>query len=155
MSRMKSSFIRMVSWEDLFLSILLSWLGKKLLDYVWEKGKIRIRLEGETHLARYLFVMFGEDALLFVFGWLIGIPYQTQDVSRPQDVTDTEFHDSLLRFLILHRRYHDYVRNRSCRVCPVILFSKNSFKNTFSTQTYIRLLICACPHTLEFNTMGL
>lgn len=128
MSETKSKPIRLVSWEDLFINILFSWIGKRILDFIWENARIRIKFVGETHILRYLFVMFGEDALLFIFGWLIGIPYEMKEISRPQDMTESEFRTLIQRFLILHMRYHEYMGNRPCRVCPVILFHEKVLK---------------------------
>jgi hypothetical protein len=128
MSETKPQPTRLASWEDVFITIVLSWMGTKILDFLWKVFRTRIRFVGEAHVGRYLFVMFGEDALLFIFGWWIGVPYETRKITKPQDVTESEFDDRLLRFLLFHMRYHDYIGNRPCRVCPIIYFYRNDLE---------------------------
>lgn len=115
MSEEKSKLIRMVSFEDLFL-ILLSWVAKKFLDFLWAKGKARIRFEGKTHFGRYLFVMFGENVLMFMFGWLL-------DSSKSTD--SSESRELFRRFLRLHKRYHQFKGDRLCCVCYNVIFFRS------------------------------
>jgi len=100
----------MVSLRDILIGGIISWFIKKLLDFLWEKGK-RVRFEGKTHIGHYLFVMFGERFLLFMFGWLLG---------TPEGVEETEIQDLVIRIVKLHRRFHQFVGNEPCSVCDVV-----------------------------------
>lgn len=86
---------------------------KKILDFLWKKARLRLRIEGKTHIGRYLFVMFGETILQFMFGWLLGAP-ENADIS--------EYQESIKRFLRLHRRHHQFVGNKPCSLCYVIAY---------------------------------
>jgi hypothetical protein len=135
MSETERKPIRLVSWEDVFIDIVLAWMGAKILDILWQKFKKRIKVVGETHLGRYLFVMFGETFLLFLVGWLIGVPSETKRITKPENMTESEFDDLLQRLLMLHKRYHEFVGKRPCRVCLIIFFYRDDLENRISTRS--------------------
>ena len=112
MSEIRPRFIRMIPLRDIFL-IFFSWVVKQFLDFVWKKAKIRLRFEGRTHIGRYLFVMFGVDLLMFMFGWILYIPEDEQVI---------EYQELVRRLLKLHRRYHQFVGKKPCCVCLNIIF---------------------------------
>ena len=125
--------IRLASWEDAFIGLLLTWMGTKILDFLWGKVRTRVRFVGETHVGRYLFVMFGENLLFGMFGWLMGFD--------PKNTTESEFNDFLLRFVRLHKRYHDYIGNRPCRVCPTIAFCENAMRKHAQGSNLLPFLV--------------
>jgi len=102
----------MISLRDIFL-IFFSWVVKKLLDFIWKKAKIRLKIEGRTHIGRYLFVMFGVDLLMFMFGWILYIP---------KDEEVIEYQESVRRLLKLHSRHHQFAGKKPCCVCLSTIF---------------------------------
>ena len=114
--------IRMVSYED-FLLIVLSWIVHKLFNFIWERGKTRLKFEGKTHFTRYLFVMFGDWLLGLMFGWLLG---------TPEDTKTSEFQESVERFVKVHRRYHQFVGSKPCSACYYIYWNRMLFERFVS-----------------------
>jgi hypothetical protein len=110
---------RTLSWQDLAISIVSTWLGEKVLDFLLKKIRLKITLEGKSHFKRYLFVMFGNQLLMFIFGWLLG---------SPKDTESSEFGESVDRFLKLHRRYHQFAGRRPCSACYAIYWNRLLFE---------------------------
>jgi hypothetical protein len=105
------------------LSPIWAWIVRKLLDFIWERNKTRLRLEGKTHFSRYLFAMFGDELLLFLFGWLLG---------TPENVEMSEFQESVQRFARLHKKYHQLVGSKPCSVCYSIYWNRMLFERMVS-----------------------
>jgi hypothetical protein len=122
-SEMKSKTVRIASWQDIFITILAGWIGKRILDFMWEKSKAKLKFEGKTRIRNRIFVMFGVDILMIMFDWLLYIP-------RKEDVS--EYRDSLKRFLRLHERYHRLAGNQLCCVCLNVGLFQLHFKNYVS-----------------------
>jgi hypothetical protein len=114
----------MVSYEDFYL-IILSWIVHKLLDFFWERNRAKLRFKGDTHFKRYLFVMFGEQLLMFMFGWLLG---------TPEDTEASEFQESVKGFAKLHRRYHEFIGNKRCAACYGIYWNYFLFERIVSNR---------------------
>jgi len=106
----------------------LGW--KKVLDFLWEKAKVRIRLEGRTHFGRYLFVMFGDQILLFMYGWLLSSFAKAR--SKPQYMSECQ--ELLVRFQRLHIRYHQFIGRKPCRVCYAIILLDKYLKEYAKTH---------------------
>jgi hypothetical protein len=120
--------IRSISWKDPIINFALGYIGGKILDFLWKEFRTRIRFVGKTHMGRYLFFMFGDIYLSYMVGYLIGFPFKTEKITKPQDMTESEFNRKLLRLVMLHKRYHDYVGKKPCSVCPVIYFYRNDLE---------------------------
>jgi hypothetical protein len=122
---MKSKRIRMASWQDEAIQILIQWIGRKILDFLWEKSKAKLKLEGRTRIRHRILVMFGVDILMIMFNLLLYIP-------RKEGVS--EYQDLLRTFLRLHVRYHQLVGNQLCCVCVNIGLFKPYFKHYVSER---------------------
>lgn len=120
---MKSKTIRMASWQDIVISIILTWIGKRILDFLWEKTVGKLKFEGQTRIRNRIFVMFGVDILMFLFNWHLYTP-------REEDVS--EYRDLLRRFLRIHQRYHQLAGNQLCCVCLNVGLFQFHFRNYVS-----------------------
>ena len=116
MLKTKPRLIRMVSLSDILIGGILSWFIRKIFDFLWEKAKPRLELEGKTHIGRYLFVMFGAYLFNFMFGYMFYIPKDEEVV--------IEYQILVRRVLKLHRRYHQFVGNKPCSTCLLIVACK-------------------------------
>lgn len=125
MSRDRLRPTRTISWQDEAIMILVRWIGNRLFDFFWGKIKTRLKFEGKTHFRHRIFVMFGNDLLMFILGWILYVPTEENT---------TSYREELSRFLKLHRRYHQLGgnRNRPCCVCLNINFFKPHFERYVS-----------------------
>ena len=102
---------------------LLGWIMGKLLDFLIKKAISRLDLKGGTHIRRYIFVMFAVDVLMITVRLLEYIPDEPHV---------SEYREQLVRFLRLHRRYHEFVGTEICCVCVNISYLKPHFQKYVS-----------------------
>jgi hypothetical protein len=109
MSKAVPKVTRTISWDEEFIKfIVFNIFITRILAFVIKRLKLKIRLEGKSHFRQRMFVIFGVDLLMFLFGSLAFVPQKGEEV---------EYSDFLKRFLKLHNRYHQLAGNDICCVC--------------------------------------
>lgn len=125
MSKVKSRPTRTFSWQDEAIKILMQFIGNRILEFLWEKIKARLKFEGKNSFRHRMFVMFGNNLLMFLLGWILYVPTEENTA---------EYREQLSRFLKFHRRYHQLGGNRDklCCICLNIDFFKPFFERYVS-----------------------
>ena len=119
---------RMISWSDLAIEIFLTWLGTKVLDFIWKKAKANVKLEGKTHFTFYFIRTVGEGMNLYASLVLRTVirGYQRVESSLGKDTTQyKELKYGIRGALGVHLSVHQYrlPSKRACYLCSLI--SKN------------------------------
>jgi hypothetical protein len=119
MSKAKSRPIRAISWHDEVLRFIMQWIAKRILDFLWERTKEKLKFEGQIRFRHRIFVMFGVDFLMIMFNLLIYVP---------EEKHASDYQDLLRRFLRLHSRYHQLAGNEACCICLNVNLVKSHFQ---------------------------
>jgi hypothetical protein len=123
---------RMISWSDLAIEIFFTWLGTKVLDFIWKKAKANVKLEGKTHFTFYFIRTVGEGMNLYASLVLRTVirGYQRAESSLGKDTTQyKELKYGIRGALGVHLSVHQYSARarlppkRACFLCSLI--SKN------------------------------
>jgi hypothetical protein len=119
----------MVSFEELALSIFLSWLGKRVLDYLWEKGKTKIRFEGESHVRFYFGLLYTQ----LVLGSVLEVLAINTELGLPSFSLKNDTTLILLeKALSAHKQYHNVLGIKPCANCKAIINIKKSLQEHIS-----------------------
>lgn len=112
MSKMKLALLRMVSFWDIIIGGIISWVIKKFLDFIWIKSKPRLRFEGGTHIDYFSFGLdrIRESTFSHVYmPFLIKRKQAFLQLGKKQTFTIPEGIREYIRdCLIGHRRLHEY-----------------------------------------------
>jgi hypothetical protein len=123
----KEAKVTQISWTDEIIKfIVFNVIAVRILNFLIKKIKLKLRLEGESHLRQRIFVIFGVDIMMFL---LDGVAYVPRKEEEP------EYINFLTRFLKLHRRYHQLAGNNVCCVCLNIDLFQTHFQRYVTDKT--------------------
>ena len=112
MRRKKLSVALFVTLEQILL-IIYAWIMERILDFVWNRFKSRIRFKARLGSMRVGYLSFLEAYVRLV----IGLYVTSKEPSR----FEKTLYSRPIRFcLLLHKRIHKISGKKKCRVCPVI-----------------------------------
>jgi hypothetical protein len=117
MEKKKSKLVLMVTPEELILTAFLTWAIEKFLDFVWSRGKARIKLEGNVTSESFIYAnsrtyaYVGLPMVQFMFVILLGEMPKRKRVKFSRVLRDT---------LVLHKKCHKYIGNKPCGTCSRI-----------------------------------
>jgi len=132
MLKIKSTFTRMLSLWD----ILLTWIITKMLDYLIERTRGKVKFEGEVHFFNYLLLKLGQ--IVEFYSLFVALPYVIS-FNRPEEVESMRssqfFTTALTGYLLNHRRLHRYgvLKTKSCKSCGIIAENKDLLQTFVSS----------------------
>lgn len=118
MSEARRRFAQATSVLDILIAGIVSWCIKKLLDFVWRKGKTRLRVEGKTHLVFFTHLAFLKNDLTIFQNFFVGgqkKPYAYKLYF-------------LRQILHRHRAFHQLYGNEPCSLCLAITSKRDILK---------------------------
>jgi hypothetical protein len=134
MAEDKSKLVRMISFGDIIITAFITWIVEKFLDFVWQRGKARIRLDGEISDDEFERVSNRVYAILFL---PLVEAMVAQTIAQAPKRKSVSYSSLIRRVLFLHKTYHKYIGNRPCRACSRInLYKKNLKKHVPEPDLY-------------------
>ena len=131
MSKIKVRLIRMVSLWDILIGSIISWVVKKLLDFLWGKGKIRLRFKGKTHFRIWSWLIIGPMYMRVYLPYIIGYNEAESEI-----ITKTTIFTRMVKTTLgVHRLMHKYgaIKTESCQYCQVIAENKTFLQRFISS----------------------
>lgn len=142
MARAEQRPARTISWSDLAIGIFFTWLGEKVLDFILRRVEAKAKFEGETHFDLYFFkVFYGLYGLMDTFALGVINLIIDREKARPfpsDSVMFKQFQYELRSLLATHRTRHFYgfVKDESCRMCPLISANKKILQHFVTDASY-------------------